>query len=149
MTDLQGWEFALFLFRSSLFRSKSLFLKSNCERFALYRRVMRANWSRCSLKKSDVSDSLVICVFALKKRAICSIKFVFLTVFTVFPLFMPKNESRLSLFAPSLFSKRESLFCSFAHKKRATRSKKQKANSQPCRFGHICYLQVGWIFQLP
>ena len=83
MTDLQGWEFALFLFRSSLFRSKSLFLKSNCERFALYRRVMRANWSRCSLKKSDVSDWLVICSFALKKRAICSIKFVFLTVFTL------------------------------------------------------------------
>ena len=89
MTDLQGWEFALFLFRSSLFRSKSLFLKSNCERFALYRRVMRANWSRCSLKKSDVSDSLVILSFALKKRAICSIKFVFLTVFTLrsIPLF--------------------------------------------------------------
>ena len=32
-----------------------------------------------------------------------------------------------------LFSKKESLFRSFAHKKRAIRSKNQRANSQPCR----------------
>ena len=32
-----------------------------------------------------------------------------------------------------LFSKKESLFRSFAHKKRTIRSKTQRANSQPCR----------------
>ena len=38
----QGWEFALSLIRSSLFRSKSLILKSDHEQFAhvaLYKRV--------------------------------------------------------------------------------------------------------------
>ena len=75
----QGWEFALLLFRSSLFRSKSLSLKS---------------------------DSLTV---ALKQRAIHSTKFVvftmFLTVFQCFSIFMPKSESLPLLFALSLFTK--------------------------------------------
>ena len=49
------------------------------------------------------------CSFSLKKRAIRLKKFVvfakFLSVFTAFPIFMPKCESLLLLFTPSLFLK--------------------------------------------
>ena len=54
---MQGWEFTLSLIRSLLFCSKSLIFRSFRERFThitLYKRV------NCSLKKSGVSDSLVI-----------------------------------------------------------------------------------------
>ena len=58
-----------------------------------------ANRSRRSLKKSDVSDLLLICSFALKKRAIRSKQIVVSTkFFTVFHLFMPKSDSILLLF---------------------------------------------------
>ena len=88
--------------------------KSNHEPIALvalYKKMTRVNRSYRLLKKSNMSDSIVICSFALKKRVIHKKKFVvfimFLTVITVFPLFMPKSKSLLLLFAPLLFYKEQ------------------------------------------
>ena len=56
---------------NSLFRSKSLFLKRDCEQITLvtlYKRVMLANRSCRSLKMSNVSDSLMIRSFTLKNQ---------------------------------------------------------------------------------
>ena len=102
-------------------RSKLLILKSNCEQFALF-------VSRRSLKKIDMSDSLLICVLSTSSNSLQKIHiFVcFWPFFPVVPLFMPKSESLPSSFAQSLFLKSdgsdslffpsESLFHSFAHK---------------------------------
>ena len=90
--------------RSLLFHSKSLIWKSNCKWFshvALYKRVMWANRSCSSLKKSDVNDSLMI-------RENCSWKtsekFVFFIWFLQFsPFFRPKSKLLPLLFAHLLF----------------------------------------------
>ena len=63
---------------------------------------MRGNCSRNSLKKSDLSDAIVIQWFAPKKLYFSPFFWQF---FTTFPLFMPKSKSLLSLFAMSLFFK--------------------------------------------
>ena len=83
-----------------------------------------------------MSDSLVICANCSQKMSYLLEKIhIFLHVFTAFPLLIPKSESLLSLFSPSLFCKErlerfahialykkatmsELLFPSFAHKKR-------------------------------
>ena len=86
-------------------RSYRSLKKSNCEQSALstiYKRVMRGNYSRNSLKKSDLSDAIVIQWFAPKKLYFSPFFWQF---FTTFPLFMPKSKSLLSLFAMSLFFK--------------------------------------------
>ena len=92
------------LFRSLIFRSKSLILKIDHERFAhvaLYKEqpwtnhkqfthialYRRANFSRHSLKKSDVSDLLVILSNSLQKTSDSLEKFVFCMFLTVFPIF--------------------------------------------------------------
>ena len=70
-----------------------------------------------------MSDSL----FCYKKRAIRSKIFVFfnmfLTVFTAFPLFMPKSASLPSLFAPSLFLKSDRSYSLLSLYKRVTVNK--------------------------
>ena len=93
---MQGLEFALSLIRSSLFLfslicSKLLIVKSDREHFAHVALYKRVNRSLLSLKKSDVSDSLLIRIFHM--------------FFTFFPLFRPKRELLPSLFAHSLFLK--------------------------------------------
>ena len=104
------------LLGSLLFRSKLLFLKnrsrhslqkSDCEQITLvtlYKRVTHANRSCCSLKKSDVSDSLLICSVALKNQKIRIFPHVFGSFFIAFQLFKPKSESLPSLFGLSLYS---------------------------------------------
>ena len=102
---MQGWEFTLSLIRSLLFCSKSLIFRSFRERFThitLYKRV------NCSLKKSGVSDLLVIRVnrsqrtsellakneqIACKERANRLKNSYFCMFLTNFPLFMPKSKS--------------------------------------------------------
>ena len=102
---MQGWEFTLSLIRSLLFCSKSLIFRSFRERFThitLYKRV------NCSLRKSGVSDSLVIRVnrlqrtsellakneqIACKERANRLKNSYFCMFLTNFPLFMPKSKS--------------------------------------------------------
>ena len=109
----------------------------------LKKRAMQANCS-LSLSKNERFDQ--------KKFFI-----MFLTVISLFfPLLSPRancpccsslwcslQKSVCEQIAPitlykrssvsnSLFSKSESLFCSFAHKKRAIRLKNQRADSQPC-----------------
>ena len=63
-TSDQGWEFALLLFRSSLFCSKALSLKSDCERFALGSLLKRATVSE-SLSSLLEKSELLFCSFAL------------------------------------------------------------------------------------
>ena len=84
-------------FRSSLFRSKLLSLKSE----SLFKKEWH-EWFTHFLRANRT--------FALKKQVICPPKFVvfamfFLQFFTAFPICMPKSESLPSLFAPSLFFK--------------------------------------------
>ena len=61
----------------------------------------------CSFKKSDMSNLLVIRANRFQKQMIHLKKIIFFVClwqfFTVFPLFMPKSKSLLSLFTPSLF----------------------------------------------
>ena len=101
VNNMQGWKFAL-----TLFRSKSLSLKSDREQ-----RETRANRS---LTKSDMSDSLVfwernaLSLFCSQK--IHCFHHVFWQFFTAFSHFKPKIKSLMSLFAPSLYFKER-----FAH----------------------------------
>ena len=132
------------LFCSSLFCSKSLFLKSNHVRFALialYKRVTMSELLSSLFKKSDVSD-LLFCSQktsdSLKKMCVFT---MFLNDFHCFSPFY--TESLPSLFALSLFLKsdrsdallllffKSKIFRSFAHKKRAIHLKNQRGNSQP------------------
>ena len=93
---------------SLLFCSKSTTLKSNLE------------WVS-ELKKSDVSDLLVIRMNRLQKQAICSKNSYFHMFLTVFPFFMPKSKPLKSLFAHLLFFKeRLERFAPVALYKRAT-----------------------------
>ena len=133
---------------SSLFRApNSLYLK-----IAHFKDWL---WAICSLKKSFVSDKLVIWANSSQETCESLNKFVF---FVCFLFFMPKSESILSLFAYSLIFKEQLerfpkdqlwaicsglswqkskgsdlLFtwaiCSF-HKQWAKRSKNRWANSQ-------------------
>ena len=113
------------LFRSSIFRSKSLILKIDHERFAhvaLYKEqpwtnheqfthialYRRANCSRHSLKKSDVSDLLVILSNSLQKTSDSLEKFVFLYVFDSFSHFLSSRAIHSGcslLIADALFFK--------------------------------------------
>ena len=94
----QGWVFALSLICPSLFRSKSLILKSDHN--TLYKRAAWANCYRCSLKKSklcewfahDSSESI-----AKNKQIAWKIH-----IFRKFWQFFPKSESLPTLFAHSL-----------------------------------------------
>ena len=124
---------------------------------ALYKRVTQAKCSCCSLKKSDMSDSL----FCSKKQAIrawkkCIFLHVFLPFSTAFPFYAKErivpiglcsivlflksdgSDSLLSLFTKEWpWVKRsprsyELLFRSLAHKKQVIHSKTQRANYQPC-----------------
>ena len=125
----QGWEFPL---HSSLFRSKSSFLKSDREQFALITHFKKerlwGNPTRCSLQNSDFGQIALVtlnkralqanCSLSLsKKRAIRSKKnfhHVFDSYFTVFPPFKPKSELPLLLFALVLFTK-ERLWANCSH----------------------------------
>ena len=82
--------------------------KSNLEQMALVtlnkRAPMCANGSCPYLKKSDISDLLVIQGNRWKK--IC-IFHIFWQFFTAFPPFMPQSESLTSLLAPSLVFKEQ------------------------------------------
>ena len=119
-----------------------------------------ANRSCCSLLKSDMIELLSDMIKSLSKNERFAWKIcIFCMFLTVFPLFMPKSEALLLLFAHLLFFKELpwairschslqkserairskkmklitiSLFRS--HKKLATCSKNQRANSQPCRY---------------
>ena len=133
---MQGWEFALSLFRSWLFRSKLLILQSESR-------------SCCSLK-SNVSDSLMIRANRLQKRAIRDSYFSY--VFdSVSPFLCPRvnrksdfSDLLLLLFKKELATWAICLGCfviskerpwaisssrSFTHKKRAIRLKNRWANS--------------------
>ena len=91
ITGLGIWSFT-----HSLFCSKSLILKSNCEQFAHVDLYKRANRSCCSLKKSNVSDLLEMRANHSQKASDSLKKLI------VFPLFMPKSESLPSLLAQLL-----------------------------------------------
>ena len=85
-----------------------LFKKERREQIAviaLYRRVMRANCNGHSLKKSDVSDSVVISSFALKNEQITRKFRSFHYVVTVF-----------HCFSPSLCPRANSSHCSSLHR---------------------------------
>ena len=118
------------------FRSKLLILKSNCEQFALF-------VSCRSLKKIDMSDSLLICVLSTSSNSLQKIHiFVcFWPFFPVVPLFYAQEWiAPIILCSVALFKERWerftlfperisfSLFCS---QKRAICSKNRRANSQP------------------
>ena len=102
-----------------------------------------ANRSRRSLKNSDVSDSLLLLLKNDRFALIRSFHQVLDSFSLLFPFLCPRvNRSRRSSLrcsflksdgSNSLFSTSESLFHSFAHKKRAIRSKNLRANSQPWR----------------
>ena len=119
------------LFHSSLFRSKSLFLKSDHERLALVDLLKRATvskslsldftkewlWAnRCSrsLQKSDTSELLLKkesrewfdLLLSKTERSLQKIS-CFWEFFTAFPLFMPMSELLPLLFAPSLSFKEQ------------------------------------------
>ena len=127
---IQGWEFALLLFPLLLIiahfkeqlwaiRSHGSLKKSAREQIslaALYKRATRANRFRHSLKKSDMSDSLMIWANCSQKRVIGSTKklyfLMFLTIYEFFhcfsPLFCPRvNCSSLSLLSCSRRSLRK------------------------------------------
>ena len=101
-------------------------------------------WANCS-HRSLKRVMLVICSFALKKRAIRSKKFVFSPcfwkIFTAFPLFILYRSRHSSLCHSFLKSDRSNkllllffkskIFRSFAHKKRAIHLINQRGNSQP------------------
>ena len=140
--------------------------KSNHERIvliALYIRttvnekVMTVNHSRCSFKRSNVSDSL----FSSKKPAIRSKKVIFSRCFwqffTAFPLapIAPIALRSVALFWSTLAIRSHgSLLTSdreqftpiaislFRSQKEAIRLKTQQANSQPCDFLIVCRLHV-------
>ena len=119
------------LFHSSLFRSKSLFLKSDHERLALVDLLKRASvskslslhftkewlWAnRCtrSLQKSDTSELLLkkeslewFDLLLSKTERSLKKNSCFWEFFTAFPLFMPMSELLPLLFAPSLSFKEQ------------------------------------------
>ena len=101
---------------SSLFHSKSLFLKSDGERFAHVARATRA------IRSQSLCD--VMCLIRAKKRAIRSKNLYFRLFKTGFPPFKPQRES-----LPLLFTllKRERLERFFTKKsERSIHSKKKK-----------------------
>ena len=93
-------------------RSRSSLKKSDCEQIALALFKKEQPWPNCSCH--SFKKRLWFQWITLKKRAICSKKFVVFVCFwqfvTVFPLFMARIESLPSLFAPSLFDSLWSLF---------------------------------------
>ena len=106
-------------FRSSLFRSKLLSLKSE----SLFKKEWH-EWFTHFLRANRT--------FALKKQVICPPKFVvfamfFLQFFTAFPICMPKSESLPSLFAPSLFFKEWIAILLFCTQKTSDTHKKPKS----------------------
>ena len=123
---------------NSLFRSKSLILKSGCEGFALaalsksdhewitfvalYKRVtwVKNPFGR-SLKKRDMSDSL-----SKNKQFARKNIHIFCMFLTAFPLsvFTKEQQEQFTLFKSNL------LFRSSTHKKRVIHSKNQRVNSQ-------------------
>ena len=126
------------LFHSSLFRSKSLPLKSDRERnalVALYKRATRAIGSQALFNKEQFAQQM------------CCFHQAFDSFSLIFPFLYPR--ANLSLFKRAtgdirswsllrratvsdlLLKKSESLFRSFAHKKRVFRRKNQRVNSQP------------------
>ena len=94
-----------------LFRSKLLNLKSNHERItlvAIYKRAPVPESLSFSLKKSGVSDLVMIWANCSKKTSDCAKKSYILYIFdsfTDFPFFMPKSELLPSLFAHCSFVK--------------------------------------------
>ena len=104
------------------FRSKSLILKSDCEQFALIALYKRANCCRCSLKKNDMSDLLVIPANLSKKQVIRSKKFKYFICFWQFHCFPPflcpranrSHRSWLSRFLQKSYCER---FAQVAHDK--------------------------------
>ena len=134
----------LLLFCSSLFCSKSLFLKSNHVRFALialYKRVTVSELLSSLFKKSDVSDLLFCSQKTSDSLKKCVFSPCFWKIFTAFPLFIPNRSRHSSLCHSFLKSDRSNtllllffkskIFRSFAHKKRAIHLKNQRGNSQP------------------
>ena len=107
-----------------------------------------------------MSDSL----FCYKKRAIRSKIFVFfnmfLTVFTAFPLFMPKSASLPSLFAPSLFLKSDRSYSLLSLYKRVTVNKSlpplytkerpwticSHGSLQKCDDSDLLFSKSNWLF---
>ena len=59
----QGWELALSLICSLLFRPKSLILKSDRERFALVALLKEQLWANRSLKKSDHEQIALVVLY--------------------------------------------------------------------------------------
>ena len=94
-----------------LFRSKLLNLKSNHERItlvAIYKRAPVPESLSFSLKKSGVSDLVMIWANCSQKTSDCAKKSYILYIFdsfTDFPFFMPKSELLPSLFAHCSFVK--------------------------------------------
>ena len=117
------------LFRSSLFCSRSLILKRDCEQFALVRFKKEQPWANCCgrflqksdhldnwvtvseplsllIKKIDMSDCLWFKQITLKNECFALKKIEFFKRFwQFFPFFMSESKSLPSLFAQLLFLK--------------------------------------------
>ena len=131
--------------------------------FAQNRSLQKSN-------SSDVSDSIVICSFALKNEWFNWKIRIFHHFFDSFSLLSPfyaqdqiaplalwlfsKSNSeqivpvalyKRAIVRDSLFSMSEFLFCSFAHKKRAICSKSQTANFQPWVVSLKSWLHFPWL----
>ena len=111
----------------------SLLTKERCKRIALFR---SQNNERVDQKKCFIMFLTVISLFfpLLSPRAncpCCSSLWCSLQK-SVCEQIAPITLYKRSSMSDSLFSKSESLFRSFAHKKRAIRLKNQRADSQPC-----------------
>ena len=119
-------------------------------------------WAIRSLQKSDASK-LVSLLFKKEWRKwfACNLRFrsqktsdlldkirIFDSFHCFSPFYAQERIAPVTLRSFALFQEGIAilLFCS---QKMSDSLKNQRANAQPCRFGHICYLQVGWIFQLP
>ena len=128
-TTKQGWEFALSIFWSSLFRSRLSLKKSDFEWFALVALKKRSTVSQSLLslftkerpraksfcRALQKSDHERIAPVALYKRVIRS-----------------GQSWQKSKGSDSLFFTSKSLFSSFDHKNRAIPSKNRWSNYQPC-----------------
>ena len=123
MGSVQGWEFALLLFRSSLLRSllfcsKLLILKSDWEQFSLVILQKEANVSSCCYKRAMSMIHSWYEQTALKNEWFAQKTFLYFWQF--FPLFISKSKLLPSLFTIcdlllSLF-KKERLWANHSHR---------------------------------
>ena len=118
---------------NSLSRSFALLLFALSLKIAHIKERLCSIRSCCSLRKSKLSNREWIALVALYKRKTVSESLSWLFKKEQLWAIRSCRSWQKSDGSVSLFFMSKSLFCSFAHKKRAIRSKNRWANSQPCK----------------